>query len=192
MLHIEEEGPGAYLYHTSDGQLTSSWHALLQAAGDQGSLVDAVLALLGLEASAVADTDTMESLGMDSMQVAEVRARLQRALGRTVPLEEVLLGRRMTGICHAPNYIICTSSLPSSTDNKQHIKHPSSALSHLVVNLQASQHEGAVICHMPYTRRSPCTLYVSMLRCTRSYGLVFVNFLLYHFYMSLPSSRWAA
>ena len=60
-----------------------------QATGDQGKLVDAVLALLGLEANAVADTDTMESLGMDSMQVAEVRARLQRALGRTVPLEEV-------------------------------------------------------------------------------------------------------
>ena len=63
--------------------------SVLQATGDQGKLVDAVLALLGLEANAVADTDTMESLGMDSMQVAEVRARLQRALGRTVPLEEV-------------------------------------------------------------------------------------------------------
>ena len=174
-------------------QLISGWHALLQAAGDQGSLVDAVLALLGLEASAVADTDTMESLGMDSMQVAEVRARLQRALGRTVPLEEVLLGRRMTGdmpctkLHHLHAIVFRALQATNSTS-----KHLSSALSHLLLNFQASKHEAAVICHVPYTRRSPCTLYVSMLRCTRSYGLVFVNFLLYHFYLSFSSCRWGA
>jgi acyl carrier protein len=51
--------------------------------------VAAVLGMLGLEEKDVADGDTLESLGMDSMQVAEIRARLQRALGRPIPLEEV-------------------------------------------------------------------------------------------------------
>ena len=48
----------------------------------------AVLGMLGLEEKDVAEGDTLESLGMDSMQVAEIRARLQRALGRPMPLEE--------------------------------------------------------------------------------------------------------
>ena len=61
----------------------------MQAAGEQtGGLVAAVLGMLGLEEKDVADGDTLESLGMDSMQVAEIRARLQRALGRPMPLEE--------------------------------------------------------------------------------------------------------
>jgi len=61
-----------------------------QAAGDDaGGLVAAVLGMLGLEEKDVGETETLESLGMDSMQVAEIRARLQRALGRPIPLEEV-------------------------------------------------------------------------------------------------------
>ena len=64
------------------------------AAGEAGGLVEAVLAMLGLEEKNVSETDTLESLGMDSMQVAEIRARLQRALGRPIPLEEARLAPR--------------------------------------------------------------------------------------------------
>ena len=61
----------------------------VKAAGeDAGGLVAAVLGMLGLEEKDVGETETLESLGMDSMQVAEIRARLQRALGRPIPLEE--------------------------------------------------------------------------------------------------------
>ncbi len=61
----------------------------MQAAVEQaGGLVEAVLGMLGLEEKDVTDGDTLESLGMDSMQVAEIRSRLQRALGRPIPLEE--------------------------------------------------------------------------------------------------------
>ena len=51
----------------------------------------AILGMLGMEEGEVKDTDTLESLGVDSMQAAEIRSRLQRALGRPIPLEEVCL-----------------------------------------------------------------------------------------------------
>lgn len=49
----------------------------------------AILGMLGMEEGEVKDADTLESLGVDSMQAAEIRSRLQRALGRPIPLEEV-------------------------------------------------------------------------------------------------------
>ena len=74
-------------------QLTAARARASQTANEQtGGLVAAVLGMLGLEEKDVADGDTLESLGMDSMQVAEIRARLQRALGRPIPLEEVCAG----------------------------------------------------------------------------------------------------
>ena len=51
--------------------------------------MQAVLGLLGLEDKDVANSDTLEGLGVDSMQLAEIRTRLQRALCRPVPIEEV-------------------------------------------------------------------------------------------------------
>ena len=51
--------------------------------------MEAVLGLLGLEDKDVSNSDTLEGLGVDSMQLAEIRARLQRALCRPVPIEEV-------------------------------------------------------------------------------------------------------
>ena len=61
------------------------------ATEEAGSLVEAVLGLLGLEDKDVSNSDTLEGLGVDSMQLAEIRARLQRALCRPVPIEEVRL-----------------------------------------------------------------------------------------------------
>ena len=58
---------------------------------DAGGLVAAILGMLGMEEGEVKDADTLESLGVDSMQAAEIRSRLQRALGRPIPLEEVRL-----------------------------------------------------------------------------------------------------
>ena len=51
--------------------------------------MEAVLGLLGLEDKDVSNSDTLLGLGVDSMQLAEIRARLQRALCRPVPMEEV-------------------------------------------------------------------------------------------------------
>ena len=53
--------------------------------------MEAVLGLLGLEDKDVSASDTLLGLGVDSMQLAEIRARLQRALCRPVPMEEVRL-----------------------------------------------------------------------------------------------------
>ena len=63
-------------------------HGCRRRARTRAGLVAAVLGMLGLEEKDVGEGETLESLGMDSMQVAEIRARLQRALGRPMPLEE--------------------------------------------------------------------------------------------------------
>ncbi|KAK9803549.1 hypothetical protein WJX73_007935 [Symbiochloris irregularis] len=52
-------------------------------------LLGSILTVMGLSASAVADSDTLSRLGIDSMQMVEVRSKLQRALGRSVALEDV-------------------------------------------------------------------------------------------------------
>ena len=53
-----------------------------------GGLLAAMLGMLGLEEKDVKDSDTLAGFGVDSMQTAEIRSRLQRALGRPIPLEE--------------------------------------------------------------------------------------------------------
>ncbi len=77
-----------------------------------GGLLAAMLGMLGLEEKDVKDSDTLAGFGVDSMQTAEIRSRLQRALGRPIPLEEVSclcqsvpktgLHRRLL-VCHAPH-----------------------------------------------------------------------------------------
>ncbi|CAK0731645.1 hypothetical protein CVIRNUC_000023 [Coccomyxa viridis] len=57
--------------------------------GMEGGLVAAMLSMLGLEEKDVKDSDKLASFGVDSMQLAEIRSRLQRAMGRPIPLEEV-------------------------------------------------------------------------------------------------------
>ena len=52
-------------------------------------LVTVMLSMLGLEEKDVKDSDKLASFGVDSMQLAEIRSRLQRAMGRPIPLEEV-------------------------------------------------------------------------------------------------------
>ena len=55
----------------------------------EGGLVAAMLSMLGLEEKDVKNSDKLASFGVDSMQLAEIRSRLQRAMGRPIPLEEV-------------------------------------------------------------------------------------------------------
>lgn len=45
--------------------------------------------LLGIDPNSIGEDDNLAGMGIDSMQVVEVRARIQRALGRPIPLEEV-------------------------------------------------------------------------------------------------------
>ena len=63
---------------------------LVQAEDDDGKgLVEMVMDLLGIDPSSIGEDDNLAGMGIDSMQVVEVRARIQRALGRPIPLEEV-------------------------------------------------------------------------------------------------------
>jgi len=50
-----------------------------------------VMDLLGIDPNSIGEDDNLAGMGIDSMQVVEVRARIQRALGRPIPLEEVRL-----------------------------------------------------------------------------------------------------
>ena len=62
----------------------------MQADEDDGKgLVDMVMDLLGIDPNSIGEDDNLAGMGIDSMQVVEVRARIQRALGRPIPLEEV-------------------------------------------------------------------------------------------------------
>jgi hypothetical protein len=45
--------------------------------------------LLGIKEGEIGDNENLSGMGIDSMQVVEDRARIQRALGRPFPLEEV-------------------------------------------------------------------------------------------------------
>jgi acyl carrier protein len=51
--------------------------------------VTAVLDIMGLKEENIGENDDLSKMGIDSMQVVEVRATVQRALGRPFPLEEV-------------------------------------------------------------------------------------------------------
>ena len=62
----------------------------VQASDDDGKgLVEMVMDLLGIDPNSIGEDDNLAGMGIDSMQVVEVRARIQRALGRPIPLEEV-------------------------------------------------------------------------------------------------------
>ncbi len=52
-------------------------------------LVEAVLNLMGLKADAVGENDNLAALGIDSMQLMEVRAVMQKKLCRPIPLEMI-------------------------------------------------------------------------------------------------------
>lgn len=51
--------------------------------------MSAVLAVVGVTEQDIGENDDLAQLGIDSMQVVEVRQTLQRALGRPFPLDEV-------------------------------------------------------------------------------------------------------
>ena len=71
-------------------QRLSRYSAPMQANEDDGKgLVEMVMDLLGIDPAAIGEDDNLAGMGIDSMQVVEVRARIQRALGRPIPLEEV-------------------------------------------------------------------------------------------------------
>ena len=62
----------------------------MQTDADDGKgLVEMVMDLLGIDPASIGEDDNLAGMGIDSMQVVEVRARIQRALGRPIPLEEV-------------------------------------------------------------------------------------------------------
>ena len=65
-------------------------HAEQGAAKKAGSRVEAVLGLPGLEDKGVRASNTLLSLGVESMQLADLyRALQESALCRPVPMEEV-------------------------------------------------------------------------------------------------------
>ena len=51
--------------------------------------MEAVLALMGLKADGVSGSDSLAGLGVDSMQLLEVRTLLQKRLCRGVALESI-------------------------------------------------------------------------------------------------------
>lgn len=63
----------------------------MQDNGDAGgNLLASVLAILGMDEKNIKEDQSLEGMGMDSMQVLEIRTRLQRATGHPIPLEEVM------------------------------------------------------------------------------------------------------
>ena len=74
-----------------------------------GNLLAAVLAILGMDEKNIKEDQSLEGMGMDSMQVLEIRTRLQRATGHPIPLEEVTLSPP----CRARQP--CTDLLPAYT-----------------------------------------------------------------------------
>lgn len=60
-----------------------------RGGGETQDLVRAVMDIMGLDPCRVGEGDALSQLGIDSMQVVEVRSCLQRALARTFPLDEV-------------------------------------------------------------------------------------------------------
>ena len=70
--------------------MTENCHLVPQGDDDDGKgLVEMVMELLGIDPNSIGEDDNLAGMGIDSMQVVEVRARIQRALGRPIPLEEV-------------------------------------------------------------------------------------------------------
>ncbi len=60
-----------------------------RSCGLPQDLVEEVLEILGLSAEAVGEHTLLSALGMDSMQVVNVRTAIQNALAATFPLSEV-------------------------------------------------------------------------------------------------------
>ena len=55
---------------------------------DSKGLVQMVMGMLGIDPGAVGEDDNLAGMGIDSMQAVEVRSKMQRKLGRPIPLEE--------------------------------------------------------------------------------------------------------
>ena len=68
---------------------------------DSKGLVQMVMGMLGIDPGAVGEDDNLAGMGIDSMQAVEVRSKMQRKLGRPIPLEEAsfwtLMPSVMTG-----------------------------------------------------------------------------------------------
>ena len=56
---------------------------------DSKGLVQLVMGMLGIDPGSVGEDDNLAGMGIDSMQAVEVRSKMQRKLGRPIPLEEV-------------------------------------------------------------------------------------------------------
>lgn len=54
-------------------------------------LVASVLELMGLKEGEVGENDSLADLGLDSLQLVEIRSKVQTAIGRPLPLEQACL-----------------------------------------------------------------------------------------------------
>ena len=117
----------------------------------EGGLVAAMLSMLGLEEKDVKDSDKLASFGVDSMQLAEIRSRLQRAMGRPIPLEEVRRLSRSalkTGlhlkllVCPPPQSCAARHGSPNTPQTMSDVS-GSGPLAWL--------HHRLLVCHSPYS-----------------------------------------
>lgn len=60
---------------------------MCESAPLQG-LVASVLELMGLKEGEVGENDSLADLGLDSLQLVEIRSKVQTAIGRPLPLEQ--------------------------------------------------------------------------------------------------------
>ena len=52
-------------------------------------LVATVLELMGLKEGEIGENDSLAEMGLDSLQLVEIRSKVQSAIGRPLPLEQV-------------------------------------------------------------------------------------------------------
>ena len=52
-------------------------------------LVESVLELMGLQEQGMGEKSTLADVGMDSLQMVEIRTKISTAIGRPLPLEQV-------------------------------------------------------------------------------------------------------
>ena len=48
-----------------------------------------VLELMGLKEGEIGENDSLAEMGLDSLQLVEIRSKVQSAIGRPLPLEQV-------------------------------------------------------------------------------------------------------
>ena len=81
-------------------------------------LVASVLNLLGLEEAGTGNKETLAALGMDSLQMVEIRATVQSAIGRPLPIEKVYTRPHFTAqrvpkpvmLMHRPTFPVSRAS----------------------------------------------------------------------------------